>query len=148
MISSMFIALVLSLLCLGGSEAFNSIMGLVTGAVGLTYALSIGCLLWRKLFGAPLPPARWSLGRFGVAINMFSFLYEILTVVISFFPLFAKVNAQTMNWGELLPMTSVTRDGLLTLTFQALPCSVESLSSAPSITSSMVARSITVPWCS
>jgi choline transport protein len=98
----MFIALVLSLLCLGGSEAFNSIMGLVTGAVGLTYALSIGCLLWRKLFGAPLPPARWNLGRFGIAINSFSFLYEILTVVISFFPLFAKVNAQTMNWGEYL----------------------------------------------
>ena len=88
----------LALLNLGGSEAFNSILGLVTGAVGLTYALSIGCVLWRRLFGAPLPVARWSLGKFGVAVNAFALCYEILTTVISFFPLFANVTAQTMNW--------------------------------------------------
>lgn len=73
-------------------------MGLVTGAVGLTYALSIGCVLWRRLFGEPLPPARWSLGRLGVWINGFAFFYECFTVTISFFPLFANVTAQTMNW--------------------------------------------------
>lgn len=99
MIASLFISVILALLNLGGTQAFNSILGLVTGAVGLTYALSIGCVLWRRMFGDPLPPARWSLGRFGPAINAFAVLYEILTVVISFFPLFANVTAQSMNWG-------------------------------------------------
>lgn len=99
MVFSLFIPIVLSLLNLGGSEAFNSIMGLVTGAVGLTYALSIGCVLWRRLFGQSLPYARWSLGRYGVAINAFAVLYELYTTVISLFPLFAKVTAVTMNWG-------------------------------------------------
>ncbi|KAI0485353.1 amino acid/polyamine transporter I [Xylariaceae sp. FL0804] len=98
MIASLFIAMVLSLLNLGGTAAFNSILGLVTGAVGLTYALSIGCVLWRRLFGEPLPHARWSLGRFGVWINAYAFLYQILTVTISFFPLSAGVNAVSMNW--------------------------------------------------
>lgn len=98
MVASLAIAVVLALLNLGGTAAFNSIMGLVTGAVGLTYALSIGCLLWRRLFGAPLPYARWSLGRYGVWINGFALLYEIFTVTISFFPLFADVTAQSMNW--------------------------------------------------
>ena len=99
MVASLFICIVLAILNLGGSEAFNSIMGLVTGAVGLTYALSIGCVLWRRLFGEPLPYARCSLGRFGIAINGFAVLYEIYTTCISFFPLFAHVTAQTMNWG-------------------------------------------------
>ena len=96
--ASLIIVVVLALLNLGGSEAFNSILGLVTGAVGLTYALSIGCVLWRRLFGAPLPAARWSLGRSGILINAIALCYEILTTVISFFPLFANVTAQTMNW--------------------------------------------------
>ena len=98
MIASLCIAGVLALLNLGGTAAFNSIMGLVTGAVGLTYALSIGCVLWRRLFGEPLPHARWSLGRFGVYINAFAFFYECFTVCISFFPLFADVTAISMNW--------------------------------------------------
>jgi amino acid transporter len=93
------IAVILSLLNLGGAEAFDSIMGLVTGAVGLTYALSIGCVFLRRLFGSePLPHARWSLGRLGVWINGFAVLYEIFTVVISFFPLFAHVTVHTVNW--------------------------------------------------
>ncbi|KAK4495825.1 hypothetical protein PRZ48_013093 [Zasmidium cellare] len=99
MLASLTISVVLSLLNLGGSAAFNSILGLVTGAVGLTYAVSISCVLWRRLFGAPLPPARWSLGRFGIAINAFSVIYEIFTVVISFFPVDRSVTAETMNWG-------------------------------------------------
>lgn len=99
MITSLFILIVVSLLNFGGSEVFNSIIGLMTGAVGLTYALSIACILWRRLYGEPLPPARWSLGRYGVPINIFAVAYELFSTVISFFPLFAKVNAVMMNWG-------------------------------------------------
>ena len=99
MVMSLGIAVVLALLNLGGTAAFNSIMGLVTGAVGLTYAVSIGCVFWRRLFGSePLPHARWSLGRFGVWINGFALTYETFTVTISFFPLFADVTAKSMNW--------------------------------------------------
>lgn len=97
--ASMPICIILALLNLGGSEVFNSIIGLLNGAVGLTYAISIACILWRRLFGAPLPAARWSLGRLGVPINLIAMLYQILTTIISFFPIFARVNAQTMNWG-------------------------------------------------
>lgn len=102
MLASLIIAVVLSLLNLGGSSAFNSILGLVTGALGLTYAISISCILWRRLFEEPLPPARWSLGRFGVAVNLFSLVYEVFTVTISFFPIDRSVTAETMNWGCLM----------------------------------------------
>jgi choline transport protein len=99
MFASLAILVVVSLLNFGGSEVFNSIVGLIGGAVGLTYSLSIGCVLWRRLYGDPLPPARWSLGRYGVAINIVAVLYESFSVVVSFFPLFSKVDAKSMNWG-------------------------------------------------
>ena len=101
MVASLAILIVVSLLNFGGSEVFNSIVGLMAGAVGLTYALSIGCVLWRRLYGEPLPPARWSLGRWAVPINIIAVLYELFSTVISFFPLFAKVDAKGMNWGKL-----------------------------------------------
>lgn len=99
MVASLAILIVVSLLNFGGSEVFNSIVGLMAGAVGLTYALSIGCVLWRRLYGEPLPPARWSLGRYGVAINIIAVIYETFSVVISFFPLFSQPDAKSMNWG-------------------------------------------------
>jgi choline transport protein len=99
MVASLATLVIVSLLNFGGSEVFNSIVGLLCGAVGLTYALSIACVLWRRLYGDPLPPARWSLGRYGVAINIVAVIYETFSVVISFFPLFSQVDAKSMNWG-------------------------------------------------
>jgi len=68
-LASMLFVLVLALLVLGGDQAFNSIVGLLNGAVGLTYVLSVGCVLWRRSFGEPLPPARWSLGKLGIPLT-------------------------------------------------------------------------------
>lgn len=96
--ASLFMNTIIALLSLGGSETFDSIYGLGESSACLTYALSIGCVLWRRLYGVPLPPARWSLGRFGVACNAFAVLYELWVFVMSFFPLFQQVTAQTMNW--------------------------------------------------
>lgn len=97
MFASLFIVVILALLNLGGTAAFNSILGLVTGAVGLTYIVSIGCVLHRRLTGT-LPRARWSLGRYGVAVNIIALLYETYAVIISFFPITAQVDAKEMNW--------------------------------------------------
>jgi len=96
MLTSLVILVIVALLNFGGSEVFNSIIGLMTGAVGLTYALSIACVLWRRLYGERLPPARWSLGRWGVGVNVVALCFELFSTVVSFFPLFAKVDAKSM----------------------------------------------------
>ncbi|KYG42556.1 hypothetical protein M433DRAFT_157743 [Acidomyces richmondensis BFW] len=88
-----------ALLNLGGTEVFDSIYGVGEGAALLTYAISIGCVLWRRLFGKPLPPARWSLGKLGPFFNAFSVLFLLFVFVMDFFPLATPVTAQTMNWG-------------------------------------------------
>lgn len=91
MLASLAVTVVLSFIILGSSEAFNSIAGLLSGAIGFSYAISIGCVLWRRLYGAPLPPARWSLGRWGVPINAVGCAFEILVTIMSFFPLMSSV---------------------------------------------------------
>ena len=97
-LASLCICVVIALLNLGGRRIFNSIVGLLTGTLGLTYALSIGCVLWRRYYGEPLPPARWSLGRWGIPLNIIAFLYMLASTIISFFPLFDGTTAADMNW--------------------------------------------------
>jgi amino acid transporter len=99
---SLSITVILSLINIGSSTAFNSIIGLLTGATFFSYGVSIGCILFKRLRGEGLPEARWSLGRLGLPINLISLLFVIFSAVISFFPLFAVVTAQTMNWSVVM----------------------------------------------
>lgn len=99
MLVSVFVLLLLALVNLGGSKIINILIGLVSGAIGTTYVISISCVLWRRLLGhSPLPPARWSLGKFGVPINAIAIAYQTLSIILSFFPVFNHVDAQGMNW--------------------------------------------------
>lgn len=63
----------LSLINIGSSVALNAINSLAGVSVLTSYLISIGCLIWRRLYGAPLPPHEWSLGRFGLPINIAAF---------------------------------------------------------------------------
>lgn len=63
-IISLTITLVVSLLNIASSTAFNSIVGLLTGSGGVSYSISIGCVLWRRMFGKPLPKSPFTLGKF------------------------------------------------------------------------------------
>lgn len=84
---SMTITIILAFIQIGSTEAFNSIVGLVGGAIGFSYTISIGCVLWRRLYGAPLPKGRWTLGRYGLFLNVAGVLFQLLATVISFFPI-------------------------------------------------------------
>lgn len=68
----------------------------------MTYIIGIGSVLWRRLLGSPLPPARWSLGYFGVPINSIALLFLMQYVVAAYFPLFNHPTVETMNWGIVL----------------------------------------------
>lgn len=99
---SLAITVILSLINLGSTTAFNSIVGLLAGSGGVSYAISIGCVLLKRLRGEALPVGRWSLGKLGIPVNAFAMLYMIFTSIISFFPLFAQVTVPTMNWGSVV----------------------------------------------
>lgn len=92
------IAGILCLINLGSTFAFNIIVSLTLLALLSTYMISIGCVLRKRLLGEPLPPARLSLGRFGIPINMFAFFYCGFVMVFACFPAELPVDTSSANW--------------------------------------------------
>ncbi|KAK2630179.1 hypothetical protein QTJ16_000999 [Diplocarpon rosae] len=89
---------ILCLINLGSTFAFNIIVSLTLLALLSTYMISIGCVLRKRLLHEPLPPARWSLGRFGIPINAFAFVYSGFVMVFACFPAELPVGPSSANW--------------------------------------------------
>lgn len=89
---------VLCLINLGSTFAFNIIVSLTLLALLSTYMLSIGCLCLKRIRHEPLPPARWSLGKYGLAINVFAFFYCAFAIVFCCFPGGLPVDTSSANW--------------------------------------------------
>ena len=64
--------------------------------------ISIGCVLLKRIKGEPLPHARWSLGRAGIAINGFAFLYSAFIIAFSCFPTTIPVDTGSANWAPVV----------------------------------------------
>jgi amino acid transporter len=100
-VSSVAVVL-LYLINLGSDLAFNIIVSLSLLGLLSTYMISIGCVLLKRIRGEPLPPARWSLGRWGLPINAFAFFYSGFVIVFSCFPTTIPVDFATANWSPLV----------------------------------------------
>ena len=94
----------LALLNLGSTVALNAIVSLTVVALISSYILSIGCILSKRLRREPLPPARWSLGRWGMACNVIALVFLVAFFIFAFFPLATPVTPQTMNWSIVMFM--------------------------------------------
>ncbi|KAK4213058.1 amino acid/polyamine transporter I [Rhypophila decipiens] len=93
------ITALLSLINIGSSVAFNAIGSMATTAILGTYIISFTCMVLRRLRG-PLPPRRWSLGRYGIFINLGAISFLLIVWVFIFFPIFTgeALTVETMNW--------------------------------------------------
>ncbi|KAK3323115.1 GABA permease [Cercophora scortea] len=104
---SYVVAILLSLINIGSTIAFNVLSSLGVGALISSYIISVGCMTVKRLRKQPLLPSSFSLGRAGLAINMFSTLFLILIFIMSFFPPSPQPAAETMNWSILVYGTVV-----------------------------------------
>lgn len=96
---SCLISILLSLINLGSSAAFNAMASLQLVALLLTYIVSISCVLHRRLHNPKtLPQCRWSLGRFGIATNIGGLAYAVFAFFWCFWPNGTPVTAFTFNW--------------------------------------------------
>lgn len=96
-------SMALSLINIGSDTAFNAIISVNTSSLMLSYTLSIGCVLWRRLnCPATLPPARWSLGRLGLPINAAGMLYTLWAFFWSFWPSNSFYEADLFNWAPVV----------------------------------------------
>lgn len=74
----------LALIYIGSPLAFYALTSLLTVALLQCYCISIGCVLWRRVYRPEtLPPATWPLGRWGVPINALAVVFCILLGVLA-----------------------------------------------------------------
>jgi amino acid transporter len=107
------VAGILCLINLGSTFAFSIIISLTLLALLSTYMISIGCVLRKRLLGEELPPRRWSLGRFGTAINAFAFLYSGFVIVFCCFPGQVPITTSNANWAPAVWLGVLLLSGVI-----------------------------------
>ena len=107
------ICALLSLINIGSSTAFNIVVSVSVLGLLSTYMISIGCVLLKRIRHEPLPPARWSLGRWGLWINAFAFFYAGFVIVFACFPSFLPVDAADANWAQLVWFAVIVISGVM-----------------------------------
>ena len=96
-----FVVLI-NLITLGSVVAFEAIVSLQILALMSTYLVSLGCIVWRRLFGARLPASPWTLGRFGMPINLLGCCYCIYLIIFLPWPAAVPVTPATFNWASVM----------------------------------------------
>ncbi|KAK5115890.1 hypothetical protein LTR62_000346 [Meristemomyces frigidus] len=97
------LSFVLSLIYIGSSVAFYAITSLLTVALLQCYLFSIGSILWRRIYRpATLPPSHFSLGRWGVPINIAGVIYAAWAFFWAFWPIATPVTAAGFNWASVI----------------------------------------------
>ncbi|KAJ9608557.1 hypothetical protein H2200_007545 [Cladophialophora chaetospira] len=99
---SVLVTTVLACINLGSTTALNAINSLGGVSVLASYIITIGCLVHRRLTGRPLPSRRWSLGRYGLGINIVALCFLVPLFFFEFWPLARPVTAVNMNWASLM----------------------------------------------
>ncbi|ERF74098.1 hypothetical protein EPUS_06367 [Endocarpon pusillum Z07020] len=109
--------LLLGLINLWNTNAFLAIAGVATVALYFTYLMPIALLLMRRFRGDEIKFGPWKLGRWGLAINLFSVLYTIFTSIFMFFPAVIPVTPGNFNWTSVVFIGTLAISGVSWLVF-------------------------------
>ncbi|KAK5109723.1 hypothetical protein LTR62_006563 [Meristemomyces frigidus] len=99
---SLVVCVLLSLINLGSTAALNAILALDLASLLSSYTICIGCLVLKRLRGEELPPRQWTLGRWGLPINILALLWLLPIFVLTLFPSTVAPTPANMNWAVLL----------------------------------------------
>ena len=97
---STIISLLLALINIGSSVAFNAFTGIVIAGFYSSFLVVAVLILIRRLTKQDAS-FRWGpfrIGRFGVPVNIFSIAYSIIGIFFSFWPPSVNPTGTSMNW--------------------------------------------------
>ena len=101
--TSVVITLLLGLINIGSSTAFNAVASLVIAGYLGSYILPITLLLNKRIRSpSEIVWGPFRLGRLGVPCNIFSLIWIVISMTFSFFPAIIPVTLETMNWSCLI----------------------------------------------
>jgi choline transport protein len=93
------ISFLLSLIYIGSSTAFNALISLPVLGLNISYIIPILFFLLKKVFGPLIKEyGPFTLGRWGIPINIFALVYLIFITIWIPFPTTLPVTAQNMNY--------------------------------------------------
>jgi hypothetical protein len=90
---------ILSIVNVASATALAAILALNLCCLLGSYAISMGCLLFKRVRGEALPQRQWSLGRWGLYINIAALLWLLPIFVFAMLPSSVPVEVDTLNWG-------------------------------------------------
>jgi choline transport protein len=95
--------ILLGLLNIGSTTAFNAIVSLGTVALYISYLMPIGLMLYRRIVQPEsLPYGPFRLGKLGISLNVVSVVYTIYVSIFLLFPPYQPVTAQNMNYAPVV----------------------------------------------
>ena len=92
------------LICIsfGSAIAFNQLTALGTVALLSSYMFSISSMAWLRICQKPIRRVYFSLGRWGLLVNMLSLMFLALAFVFVLFPPMRNPDTQSMNWSIVI----------------------------------------------
>lgn len=93
----------LSLIIIGSASAFNIILGFGNGGIYSSYVIILCCTIWRRFDKTiAFPPTKFSLGRWGLAVNVIALIYLLGVFGFAFVPYKPNPTPVEMNWSSLM----------------------------------------------
>ena len=108
---------ILGLLNIFSVVAFNALTSVALVGHYTSYLLPITLLVIRRFGKSEIPLGPWTLGRWGLPINLAAMMYSIVLIVFMAFPPYQPVNAQNMNYASLVFGAVMLLSGALWLVY-------------------------------
>ncbi|KAF4967228.1 hypothetical protein FSARC_5207 [Fusarium sarcochroum] len=98
-----FLLVLLGLINIGSTTAFNAILSLAVVSLQSSYLLPIVLVIWRRVFRPDtLSWGPWHLGKAGIFINVIAVIYLSFTCIFLLFPPFQPITAANMNYAPVV----------------------------------------------
>ncbi|KAK6434235.1 hypothetical protein LTR95_009585 [Oleoguttula sp. CCFEE 5521] len=78
--------ILLSLIIIGSFTAFSVILSFGNAGIYTSYVVILLAIIYRRFDGNKFPPTKFSLGRWGLAVNLAALIYISVALVFTFFP--------------------------------------------------------------
>ncbi|KAE8164610.1 amino acid/polyamine transporter I [Aspergillus tamarii] len=93
----------LGLINIGSTSAFNAIVSLAVFGLEISYLIPICLLLYQRVMSPEsISPGPWSMGRYGIGVNVLSIGFLVFTCIFLLFPPYEPVTAANMNYASLV----------------------------------------------
>ncbi|KAK0937294.1 hypothetical protein LTR29_011117 [Friedmanniomyces endolithicus] len=99
---SLGVTAILSCIVIGSATAYGVFVTLVNSGLLSSYAICIGCIMYKRIRGEPFPPSQFSLGGAGNIVNAIALAFLSVAWIFQFFPSAPDPTGTSMNWAILI----------------------------------------------